>query len=196
MTASNPTSSETPLIIWAVSDGRAGIEAQVVGLANAVARKRPARIIVKRVGWKSWIGRLPWWLNLAPRSFLTPESDLTPPWPDLWIAAGRATLPLSIRVKGWSKKKTYVVQIQDPRMPTRLFDLVIPPKHDRLSGDNVFPITGSPGRVNAAASSSPRARRKRASCSASTRPAATISSPSTTVPSPATASSPGWRTSA
>lgn len=149
MTASNPTSSETPLVIWAVSDGRAGIEAQVVGLANAVARKRPARIIVKRVGWKSWIGRLPWWLNLAPRSFLTPESDLTPPWPDLWIAAGRATLPLSIRVKGWSKKKTYVVQIQDPRMPTRLFDLVIPPKHDRLSGDNVFPITGSPGRVNA-----------------------------------------------
>ena len=149
MTASNPTSSETPLIIWAVSDGRAGIEAQVVGLANAVARKRPARIIVKRVGWKSWIGRLPWWLNLAPRSFLTPESDLTPPWPDLWIAAGRATLPLSIRVKGWSKKKTYVVQIQDPRMPTRLFDLVIPPRHDRLTGENVFPITGSPGRVNA-----------------------------------------------
>lgn len=149
MTASNPTSSETPLIIWAVSDGRAGIEAQVVGLANAVARKRPARIIVKRVGWKSWIGRLPWWLNLAPRSFLTPESDLTAPWPDLWIAAGRATLPLSIRVKAWSKKKTYVVQIQDPRMPTRLFGLVIPPKHDRLTGDNVFPITGSPGRVNA-----------------------------------------------
>ncbi len=149
MTQSYPTSAETPLIIWAVSDGRAGIEAQVVGLANAIARKRPARIIVKRVGWKSWIGRLPWWLNLAPRRLLTPESDIAPPWPDLWIAAGRATLPLSIRVRRWSKKQTYVVQIQDPRMPTRLFDLVIPPKHDRLVGDNVFPITGSPGRVNA-----------------------------------------------
>ena len=149
MTASDPTSSETPLVIWAVSDGRAGIEAQVVGLANAVARKRPARIVVKRVGWKGWIGRLPWWLNLAPRSFLTPQSELTAPWPDLWIAAGRATLPLSIRVKRWSRTKTYAVQIQDPRMPTRLFDLVIPPKHDRLVGENVFPITGSPGRVNA-----------------------------------------------
>ena len=34
-------------------------------------------------------------------------------------------------------------------MPTRLFDLVVPPKHDRLEGENVFSITGSPGRVNA-----------------------------------------------
>jgi mitochondrial fission protein ELM1 len=144
-----PTPVERPLTIWAVSDGRAGIEAQVVGLANAIARKRAARIIVKKIGWKSWIGRLPWWLTPFPRRFLTPESDLTAPWPDIWIAAGRATLPLSIRIKRWSGRKTYVVQVQDPRMPTRLFDLVIPPRHDRLEGDNVFPITGSPGRVNA-----------------------------------------------
>jgi hypothetical protein len=34
-------------------------------------------------------------------------------------------------------------------MPTSLFDLVIPPKHDRLQGDNVFSITGSPNGVNA-----------------------------------------------
>lgn len=132
-----------------MSDGRAGIEAQVVGLANAIARQRSADVIVKRIGWKSWIGRLPWWLTPFPRRFLTPEIDLAAPWPDIWIAAGRATLPLSIRIKRWSARKSYVVQVQDPRMPTRMFDLVIPPRHDRLVGDNVFPITGSPGRVNA-----------------------------------------------
>ncbi|CAN7463259.1 mitochondrial fission ELM1 family protein [Phenylobacterium sp. LjRoot164] len=148
MSASNPTPA-APLVIWAVSDGRAGIEAQVVGLANAIARKRSAQIVVKQIGWKSWIGRLPWWLTPFPRRLLTPQSDIAPPWPDIWIAAGRATLPLSIRMRRWSGRKTYVVQVQDPRMPTRLFDLVIPPKHDRLDGDNVFPITGSPGRVNA-----------------------------------------------
>ena len=148
LSATDPPSA-APLVIWAVSDGRAGIEAQVVGLANAIARKRSARIVVKRIGWKSWIGRLPWWLTPFPRRFLAPGSDIAPPWPDLWIAAGRATLPLSIRMKRWSGRRTYVVQVQDPRMPTRLFDLVIPPRHDRLEGDNVFPITGSPGRVNA-----------------------------------------------
>lgn len=132
-----------------MSDGRAGIEAQVVGLANAIARKRPAVIVVKKIGWKGKVGRLPWWLTLFPRRLLSPESQIAPPWPDLWIAAGRATLPLSIRMRRWSKGRSYVVQVQDPRMPTRLFDLVIPPRHDRLDGDNVFPITGSPGRVNA-----------------------------------------------
>lgn len=139
-----------PITIWAISDGRAGIEAQAMGLAEAVARQVPARIVVKRVGWSGRTGRLPWWANWLPRRWLTPESEIQPPWPDLWIAAGRATLPLSIRARRWSGGKTYVVQIQDPRVPAHMFDLVIPPRHDRLSGDNVLPITGSPHRVTAA----------------------------------------------
>jgi mitochondrial fission protein ELM1 len=137
----------TPLTLWAVSDGRAGIENQVVGLAEAVARQRRATIEIKRVGWKGRFGRLPWWAHIWPRRSLTPESGIAPPWPDIWIAAGRATLPLSIRMRRWSNAKSLVVQIQDPRAPPQLFDLVAPPKHDRLSGDNVFPITGSPHRV-------------------------------------------------
>jgi len=137
-----------------VSDGRAGIEAQVVGLSDAIARLVPCEITVKRVGWKGRTGRLPWWLNLLPRRWMTPDSGIPrgkgEDWPDLWIAAGRATLPLSIRARRWSGGKTYVVQIQDPRVPPQMFDLVIPPRHDRLSGDNVFPITGSPHRVTPA----------------------------------------------
>lgn len=136
-----------------MSDGRAGIEAQVVGLSEAIARLTPCEVAVKRVGWKGDTGRLPWWLNLLPRRWLTPESgipsDRGAAWPDLWIAAGRATLPLSIRAKRWSGGKTYVVQIQDPRVPATMFDLVVPPKHDRMAGDNIFPITGSPHRVTA-----------------------------------------------
>jgi mitochondrial fission protein ELM1 len=142
-----------PLKVWAVSDGRAGIEAQVVGLSEALARLVPCDVTIKRVGWTGRIGRLPWWLNLLPKRWLTPESGIPTgkegEWPDVWVAAGRATLPLSIRAKRWSGGKTYVVQIQDPRVPAHMFDLVIPPKHDRLTGDNVLPITGSPHRVTA-----------------------------------------------
>lgn len=143
------SSDQPPLVIWAVSDGRAGMESQVVGLANAIAAKRKAEVLVKRVAWKGRIGRLPWWLNPLPLKALRPDSGIAPPWPDIWLAAGRATLPLSIRLKAWTKNATFVVQTQDPRMPTSLFDLVIPPKHDRLQGDNVFAITGSPNGVNA-----------------------------------------------
>jgi len=136
-----------PLRIWAVSDGRAGNAGPALGLAEAVSRLRPADISVKTIAWKGKVGRLPWFLNPIPRQTLVPGCNIGPPWPDIWIAAGRATLPLSIRMRRWSKGKCLVVQIQDPRMPTSPFDLVIAPKHDRTHGDNVLLITGSPHRV-------------------------------------------------
>jgi hypothetical protein len=138
----------TPLAVWAVSDGRAGIRNQVLGLAEAVGRLTPADVIEKRVGYRGGLGRWPAWLNLAPRLALSADADpIAPPWPDLWIAAGRATLPLSARVKRWSGGRTFVVQVQDPRWSPRLFDLVIAPRHDRLSGPNVVSILGSPNRI-------------------------------------------------
>lgn len=139
-------SAGRPLRIWAVSDGRVGIEAQALGLAEAVARRRPAHITVKRVGWRWGLGRLPW--SLIPPSARAGD-PIEPPWPDLWIAAGRATLPLSTRMLTWSEGRTFVVQTQSPRAPLDRFDLVIPPEHDRLEGPNVFPIIGAPNRLSA-----------------------------------------------
>ena len=138
-----------PLTIWAVSDGRVGIEAQVLGLAEAVARRRPANIFLKRVDWKWGLGRTP--LSLLPLPHLTLDADspIAPPWPDIWIGAGRASLPLSRRVRRWSGGRTFVVQTQDPRRALATFDLVVPPLHDRLTGPNVFPIVGAPNRISA-----------------------------------------------
>lgn len=136
-----------PLTIWAVSDGRVGIEAQALGLAEAVARQRPAEITVKRVGWRWGLGRLPW--RLIPLPALFTDSEIAAPWPDIWIGAGRASLPLSSRVRQWSAGRTFVVQTQDPRGAVAAFDLVVPPVHDGLRGDNVLPIVGAPNRMNA-----------------------------------------------
>lgn len=138
----------SPLTIWAVSDGRVGIEAQVLGLAEAVARQRPAAIVLKRIGWKFGLGRLPW--QLIPTFALASDSPIAAPWPDIWIGAGRASLPLSVRIKRWSRGKTFVVQTQDPRSATPHLDLVVPPAHDGLTGPNVFPIVGAPNRMDPA----------------------------------------------
>lgn len=152
-------------MIWAVSDGRSGIENQAVGLAEAVARLspefagRPAQVVIKRIAWKGRFGRLPSVLKLFPRRMLDPSSDpLAAPWPDVWIAAGRATLALSMRMRRWSKKTSLVVQIQDPRLPPGLFDLVLPPQHDRVTGDNVVSLIGSPHRITPERLASERAR--------------------------------------
>ena len=139
--------STPPLTIWAVSDGRAGIEAQALGLAAAVARLRPASVETKRIAWRFGLGRLPYSLNIAPRRTLADPKMITPPWPDIWIATGRATLPLSTRIRRWSRGRAFVVQTQDPGVGLTAFDLILPPTHDRLAGDKVFSIIGAPNRL-------------------------------------------------
>lgn len=141
---------EQPLQIWAVSDGRAGIENQVLGLAEAVSRLAPARIVRKHVRYRPGYDRLPTALKLAPRRFLAEGTAVNPPWPDLWIAAGRATMPLSLRMRRWTRGETFVVQVQDPRWPSDFFDAVVPPRHDKVHGANIVEITGSPHRVTPA----------------------------------------------
>lgn len=139
-----------PLSIWVVSDGRAGIENQALGLAEAVQRLTPADITVKRVRWRKAFDRLP--SAMKAGWMLDPSSDSVTPgpgggWPDLWIATGRATLPLSASVGARSGGRTFVVQTQDPRWKTGAYDLVVAPAHDGLAGPNVLSITGSPHRV-------------------------------------------------
>lgn len=139
------------LEIWVVTDGRAGIEAQALGLAEAVSTLTPARITVKRVWWRAWLERLPTRAILSPRAALDPSSDpLAPPWPDLWIGNGRAAIPSGVALRRWSGGRAFVVQLQDPRRPARLFDLVIPPAHDLLDGPGVLPILGAPHRMTPA----------------------------------------------
>ncbi len=78
---------------------------------------------------------------------LARDSDrVAPPWPDLWIAAGRATLPHSRRMRARSHGHTFVVQLQDPG-DVSAYDLVIAPEHDQVSGDNTFSLLGSTNRV-------------------------------------------------
>jgi mitochondrial fission protein ELM1 len=139
-----------PLSIRVVTDGRAGIENQALGLAEAVARLTPAVIEVRRVGWRAVFDWLP--ADLKSPTMLDPTSDPPfrtgeEPWPDLWIAAGRASLPLSLMARRHSGGRTFVVQVQDPRLNPARFDLVVAPAHDGLSGSNVISITGSPHRI-------------------------------------------------
>ena len=136
--------------IQVVSDGRAGIENQALGLAEAVARLTPADITIRRIRWRPVFDRLPsalktlWMLDPGSDSPFPTEDEA---WPDLWIATGRASLPLSLAARRRSGGKTFVVQTQDPRLNPARFDLVVAPAHDGLSGDNVFEITGSPHRI-------------------------------------------------
>lgn len=135
-------STVRPLSIWVISDGRTGIENQSLGLAEAIADLTPATITRHVVKWKPAFDRLPSALK-QPWMLEHGAALLMAPPPDIWIATGRATLPLSVRMKG----RTFVVQTQDPRWKNSAFDLIVAPEHDGLSGANVLTITGSPHRI-------------------------------------------------
>ena len=69
-----------PIKIWVVSDGRAGIENQALGLGESIGRRAPVHLITKQVNLRtpwSWLppGYLP-----GPRPALARDSDqLDPP---------------------------------------------------------------------------------------------------------------------
>ncbi len=139
-----------PKECWVVTDGRAGIENQALGLAEAVARETDLIVTRKRIRvaapWRS-LPRLAW-----GDPFTRLESDgalLRAPYPDLWIGCGRMSVPFTMAVKKRSPD-TYTVQLQNPRAPYREFDLIIPPAHDRVKADNAFSILGSANRITSA----------------------------------------------
>ncbi len=145
--------SPEPKTCWVVSDGRAGIENQALGLAEAVGLPITLKRVDPRPPWR-WLPAAAWPAVVRGADplahFARPGDEFIPPWPDLLIATGRLAIPYSLAVRRLSRGRTLTVQTQNPRLHCACFDLVVPPAHDLLAGPNVIPILGAPHRVTAA----------------------------------------------
>ena len=131
---------------WVLTDAKPGMENQCLGLAEALGLDIVRKHVHPRPPWKY----LPPYLWLAPLRAFTPDSDpLAPPWPEILIATGRVTVAASIAIRRASQGRTFTVQIQNPGVSFRHFDLVIPPRHDNCTGPNVYPSRGALHRVTA-----------------------------------------------
>ncbi|WP_416899940.1 MAG: mitochondrial fission ELM1 family protein [Minwuia sp.] len=129
---------------WVMSDGKAGMENQCLGLAEALGLAPVVKRVDIRQPWRS----LPPQLWFSPLSALSPASDrLDPPWPDLLIATGRQTVALSVAIRRASQGRTFTVQIQNPTIAPDRFDLIAVPQHDRLTGANVVQTFGALNRI-------------------------------------------------
>ena len=123
---------------WVVTDGKAGMEVQCRGLAEALGLAPDIKRIQVTKPWR-WLPPL-----CVPRPLdrLGPKGDrLVPPWPRLLIASGRQTVASAMAVRGTGS--TFTVQIQNPVVNPARFDLVITPQHDRLSGPGVVTTLGA-----------------------------------------------------
>lgn len=126
---------------WVVTDGKAGMESQCLGLAEALGLDPTIKRIGLRQPWRRFAPHL----RLGLRHAFTGD-PLVPPWPHLVIATGRISVPGSLYVRHMNPR-TRNVQIQNPGISPRHFDLVVTPIHDLLGGANVIHTIGALHRV-------------------------------------------------
>src|SRR3954467_12207646 len=132
---------------WTISDGAAGNERQATALADALGLvARNVRIRVRQP-WDALAPRLALAASTAVRD--SEGRPLAPPWPDIAIGCGRRAALVTRALRAWNAGHTFTVQILDPRIDTRAFDVVIAPQHDGVDGANVIRSIGALNPIDA-----------------------------------------------
>lgn len=130
-------SAEFLPIAWTLSDGHAGNVRQTQALAAALGLARREWVLATRAPWR-WAA--PRRLPLASRAFGADFAGALAHPPALAIGCGRQAALATRLLRGAGAK---TVQILDPRIAARHWDLVVAPEHDHLRGDNVIDLLGS-----------------------------------------------------
>ncbi len=136
--------------IWIITDGKKGTENQCISLAESLDQKYKLIKINPLFGinhlpsffWTIPMGKIPMILLYGSTNILSFN------WPRIIIASGKASVGISIILKKIIKNKILVVQIQDPRVNSKYFDVVSSPLHDNTPGKNVIRTFGALNRVN------------------------------------------------
>lgn len=117
-----------------LADGRAGHEAQTLGIAETLGFEPDIRRVSPRLLFAA----------LAPFGPSDPRdaAAYAPPYPDIALAAGRRTIPALRRLKRASEGRTFTVYVNAPATGLHTADLIVAPRHDGLAGANVIaPLT-------------------------------------------------------
>jgi len=116
-----------------------------LGLAEAAGRLRSLEIIQYTINngaaFKAASPTLQFAMKSKPSDY-----GLKGPPPHIAIGCGRQAIAPLLALKK-NNPDTFTVYVQDPRIDTSRFDLVIAPEHDNLKGPNVETMIGSPNRV-------------------------------------------------
>jgi mitochondrial fission protein ELM1 len=132
---------------WIISDGKAGHEAQALGVAEALG----LRLEIKRVAPRGWRRALAPWAPVGARErFGQPGSAFAPPWPEVAIAIGRLTIPYLRALRRAAGLRTYTVVLLDPKTGPGTADLIWVPEHDARRGPNVITTLLPPHRFSPA----------------------------------------------
>ncbi|MEQ1512125.1 MAG: mitochondrial fission ELM1 family protein [Lysobacteraceae bacterium] len=123
--------------ICALSDGRAGNVRQVEALGGAFAHDFSELILEPQSPWR-WAAPRRW--PGAERAYGDAFAALLDTPPRIAIGCGRQA---ALATRLLRERGTKAVQILDPRIDPKHWDLIVVPEHDRLRGPNVITTLGS-----------------------------------------------------
>jgi mitochondrial fission protein ELM1 len=129
--------------IWVLTDGKAGDEQPLIGVAEAlhgtpvIRRIRPRKLFALLMPWGP--------IDVKDRAG-QPSSPLAPPYPDICLATGRRAVAYLRALKKLSPS-TLTVFFKDPRTRRHGADLLVVQRHDRLRADNALVVTTAPNRM-------------------------------------------------
>ena len=123
--------------VLALHDDRAGNARQANALALALRSDAGECVLSPRAPWR-WLAprALPGAVHAFGRAF----ADAVAAPPSIAIGCGRQAALATRLLRAHGSK---AVQILDPRIDARHWDIVIAPEHDGLRGDNVIAMQGS-----------------------------------------------------
>lgn len=123
---------------WILTESYAGLRSQALGLAEAAGLSADLRELKPGAPWK-WIAAKFW-----PNPLAAVKDAVKAPLPPFAIGCGgMAGAVLAALRRG----ALPVVQVQNPRMDIRRFDLIVANRHDELTGPNVFVVRTALHRV-------------------------------------------------
>lgn len=127
-------------ICWVVSEGYIGMENQALGVAEALGLAPIMKTVAARQPWRS----------LPPRAWVKPigfaglaGDALAPPWPDVVVSCGGQAALAAYLVRRASGGRSFTIHVQKPALAARDFDVLVVPRHDRLTGPNVIVTEGA-----------------------------------------------------
>jgi uncharacterized protein len=126
---------------WVITDGKIGMDVQARGVADALGVDYQVKHVTPQGIWKF---AAPWGPVGPDVKFGKPDSAFAPPWPDLAIATGRASIPYIRALRRRAGSQTYCVVLQDPKTGPNTADVIWVPEHDQRRGTNVITTPTAP----------------------------------------------------
>ncbi|MCE3255880.1 MAG: hypothetical protein K0R25_1374 [Rickettsiaceae bacterium] len=131
--------------IWVLADDRPGNYSQGIGLAEKLSSITPFKTQIKKISYNNF-ARLPNFLKICGLTGIdkiSKDSLLNQnPAPKIIISAGRKTAPIAAFLK--KHYSAFAIQIMNPNLDFKKFDVVILPGHDKETNQsNVIRINGA-----------------------------------------------------